>query len=164
MFLILSGFVNALKPIKLARAGQADAAAAGLAQSSFRRTFRLMLPAAVATVVSWFVCQLGMYEMARNSDAYWLYTHTPAMSYSWGTALDDLFRALKGTWMFWEGNPYDQPQWALIYLLQGSMFVFCALLMTINLKPSWRITALIVFALWSLDWSAKFHDRKSLLP
>ena len=161
MFLVLSGFVNALKPIKLARSGQTESALANLASSSFRRTFRLMLPAAAATILSWFICQLGMYELARNGDAYWLYTYTPMMSYSWGTALDDLFRALRSTWTIWEINPYDQPQWALIYLLQGSMFVFCALLTTLNLKPTWRLTMLAIFTLWSFDWSMKYHDRKS---
>lgn len=160
MFLILLGFVNALKPVKLARSGQVESALSNLALASFRRTFRLMLPAAAATVVSWVVCQLGMYEMARNGDAYWLYTYTPMMSFSWGTALDDLFHALRATWTIWEINPYDQPQWALIYLLQGSMFVFCALLVTVNLTPAWRTTLLAIFALWSSDWSMKYHDRK----
>ena len=119
-----------------------------------------MLPAAAATILSWVICQLGMYEMARNGDAYWLYTYTPSMSYSWGTALEDLVKGLKATWAIWEVNPYDQPQWALIYLLEGSMFVFGALLMTVNLTPGWRMIVLTIFALWSSDWSMKFHDRK----
>ena len=160
MFLVLSGFVNALKPIKLARTGQVESALTNLSLASFRRTFRLMLPAAAATVISWLVCQLGMYEMARNSDAYWLYTYTPVMSFSWSTAVRDLVKALRETWSIWHINPYDQPQWALIYLLQGSMFVFCALLMTLNLTTAWRNTALTIFSLWSLDWSIKYHDRE----
>lgn len=162
MFLVLSGFVNALKPLKLARSGQVENALTNLALASFRRTFRLMLPAAAATVASWVICQLGMYELSRNGDAYWLYTYTPVMSYSWGTALEDLVKGLRATWTIWEINPYDQPQWALIYLLEGSMFVFCALLMVVNLAPAWRMGMLAFFALWSLDWSVKYRDRKTL--
>ena len=164
LFLILSGFVNALKPIKLARSNQVENALTNMSLSSFRRTFRLILPATAATLVSWVVCQLGMYEMSRNGDAYWLYTYTPMMSYSWGTALEDLVNALRATWTIGVINPYDQPQWALIYLLMGSMMVFCALLMTVNLTPGWRTAALSIFALWSLDWSFKYRDRKYERP
>ena len=120
-----------------------------------------MLPAAAATVLSWVICQMGLYEMARNGDAYWLYTYTPVMSYSWGMALEDLIRAMRATWTLGTINVYDQPQWALIYLLMGSMMVFCALLMTVNLRPGWRMATLGVFALWSFDWSYKNRDRKS---
>lgn len=160
LFFILSGFVNALKPIKLAKSGQIETALSNLAVSSFRRTFRLMLPAAAATLLSWTLCQMGAYEYARHGDAYWLYTYTPGASSTWGTALDDLVVALGRTWTLGEVNYYDQPQWALVYLLQGSMMIFCALLVTINLRPTWRLVCLGIFALWSFDWSYKIRDRK----
>ena len=160
LFFVLSGFVNALKPVRQARAGQPPAALAGLASAAFKRPFRLMLPAAAATAVSWVLCQLGLYELARNGDAYWLYAYTPAMSPSWGTALEDLMRALRQTWTLQSINAYDQPQWALIYLLLGSMMTFIALLMTVNLAPAWRMASLAALALWSFDWSYKFRDRK----
>jgi len=47
IFFILMGFVNALKPIQLARDGQVDKALNKLASSSFGRIFRLVLPAMV---------------------------------------------------------------------------------------------------------------------
>ncbi|MCJ1444029.1 MAG: hypothetical protein MMC23_004529 [Stictis urceolatum] len=158
LFFILMGFVNALKPIKLSRTKQTETALSSLAVSCFRRTFRLILPATAATLISWTVCQLGMYETARNGDAYWLYTYTPMMSQSWGTAIDDLFYGLRMTWSYNDINAYDQPQWALVYLLTGSMFVFCAMLMTINLTPGWRAFAFCGFGIWSLDWSMKTGD------
>ena len=161
LFFILMGFVNALKPIKLSRTKQTETALSSLAVSCFRRTFRLILPATAATLISWTVCQLGMYETARNGDAYWLYTYTPMMSQSWGTAIDDLFYGLRMTWSYNDINAYDQPQWALVYLLTGSMFVFCAMLMTINLTPGWRAFAFCGFGIWSLDWSMKTGDRES---
>ena len=160
LFFILSGFVNALKPIKLARAGNVESALSNLALSSFRRTFRLMLPAAAATTISWAICQLGAYEIARNSDAFWLYRYTPGPSESWGTAIEDLVNGLRATWTFGITNPYDQAQWALIYLFQGSMMIFTALLITVNLTPFYRSLTLILFAFWSFDLSYKFRDRK----
>ncbi|MCJ1307433.1 hypothetical protein MMC25_001079 [Agyrium rufum] len=158
LFFILSGFVNALKPLKLARAGQTENALANLANSAFRRPFRLVLPAALAAIISWAVCQLGWYEISRNSDAFWLYTYTPEPSASWGTAIEDLVNGLRATWTWGVINPYDQPQWALIYLFQGSMMVFAALLITVNLTPFYRSLAIGFFALWSFDLSYKFRD------
>ncbi|MCJ1392699.1 hypothetical protein MMC18_005570 [Xylographa bjoerkii] len=158
LFFILSGFVNALKPLKLTRAGQTETALTNLSLSSFRRTFRLMLPAATATVLSWFITQLGAFEMGRQSNAYWLYTYAPLPSSSWGMALEDLVNGLRATWTIGVINTYDQPQWALIYLLEGSMMVFCALLIVVNLTPLYRTLTLGILALWSFDWSYKHYD------
>lgn len=161
VFFILSGFVNSLKPVKLARAGSTEPALANLAVSSFRRSFRLVLPATAATILSWFITQLGGYETAKNSDAYWLYTTSPQPSSSWVSAVDDLLHAIRTTWTYNPDNPYDQPQWALLYLLQGSMFVFTALLATINLTPRWRVLTIISLYFWSWNWGIKLGDRKS---
>lgn len=49
LFFILSGFVNALKPIQLARLGSVETALSSLAISSFRWPFRLILPATAAS-------------------------------------------------------------------------------------------------------------------
>lgn len=164
IFFILLGFVNALKPLKLARQHKVDAALSNLAQASFRRTFRLMLPATAATLISWFICQLGFYTSAHRGDAYWMLTYTPWPSDSWWQALGDLVRALQFTWMFWVDNPYDQPQWALVHLLYGSMVVFMSLLMTVSLSPKWRAGAMALFAWWSLDWTKTVRDRMHPLP
>lgn len=158
-FFILSGFVNALKPVKLARAGNTESALSNLAVSSFRRSFRLFLPATTATIISWFITQLGAYETARQTDAYWMYSTSPAKSVSWWDAIGDLGRAIQTTWCYRPHNPYDQPQWALLYLLQGSMFVFTALLVTINLTPRFRMASLALLCLWSINWGSRLVDR-----
>lgn len=158
LFIILSGFVNSLKPIKLARAGNTDPALSNLAVSSFRRSFRLVLPATAATIINWFITQFGAYETAKQSNAYWLYATSPSPSSSWGTALEDLLRAIRTTWTYNPDNPYDQPQWALLYLLQGSMFVFTALLVTINLTPRWRVLTVTLLYFWSWNWDIKIGD------
>ncbi|RMD40017.1 hypothetical protein DV735_g5096, partial [Chaetothyriales sp. CBS 134920] len=152
------GFVNALKPLQLVRSGQAESALDKLARSSLSRILRLMLPATLATSISWLFCQLGFYESARNSDAYWLMVYTPAPSSSIAWALHDLATALKQTWMFNYINIYDQPQWALIFLLQGSFMVIGALLLTVRMSPRWRTAALIILALWTIDLSHTMGD------
>ncbi|KAL8959538.1 MAG: hypothetical protein Q9193_003623 [Seirophora villosa] len=158
VFIILSGFVNALKPVKFARAGSPEPALANLAVSSFRRSFRLVLPATAATIISWFITQFGAYETAKNSNAYWLYKHSPSPSSTWVSAVDDLLHAIRTTWTYNPDNPYDQTQWALLYLLQGSMFVFTALLATINLTPRWRVLTMIFLYSWSWNWGIKLGD------
>ncbi|KAL9639971.1 MAG: hypothetical protein Q9204_000880 [Flavoplaca sp. TL-2023a] len=123
VFIILSGFVNSLKAVKLARIGQVEPALSNLAVSSFRRSFRLVLPATAATILSWFITQTGAYDTAKRSNAYWLYTTSPNPSSSWGTAVEDLVHAIRTTWIYNPENPYDQPQWALLYLLQAMVGV-----------------------------------------
>ena len=162
-FIILSGFVNALRPIKLARAGQVDSALANLATSAFRRSFRLFLPALVATVCSWFICQLGAYETARNSDAFWIAVTSPRKSASWSMAIDDLVKAVRDTWMFDPNNAYDQPQWALLYLLMGSMICFSSLLMFVNLTPMWRVLCVTTAWCWGWNWDIRMGSRMSPL-
>ncbi|KAI4234961.1 MAG: hypothetical protein LQ349_003466 [Xanthoria aureola] len=158
VFIVLSGFVNSLKALKLARAGHIEPALSNLATSSFRRSFRLVLPATAATILSWFITQTGAYDTAKKSDAYWLYTTSPNPSSSWGTAVEDLVHAIRTTWTYNPENPYDQPQWALLYLLQGSMFVFATLLVTINLAPRWRIMTIMLLYFWSWNWGIKLGD------
>ncbi|RVX69259.1 hypothetical protein B0A52_07235 [Exophiala mesophila] len=158
LFFILMGFVNSLKPLSMARAGQVDQALAKLAQSSFSRIFRLVLPAAVATVISWLVCNLGFYQISRSSDAFWLNVNTPDMSDSWTQAFKDLLTALQATWLFGPQNTYDQPQWAMVYLLQGSVMIISALSLTINMTPAWRCVVLFLLAIWSMNWSHIIGD------
>ena len=157
------GFVNALKPLKLARAGQADTACSKLSASALSRIFRLVFPAAAATVVSWVITQLGFYETGRQSDAFWLANNTPVASENIFVAVVDLKNALRDTWFLHRENPYDQPQWALIYLLQGSMMVILALLITVNMTLTWRTLCLAVLGQWSVNWSHDHGDRKDLL-
>ena len=162
IFIILSGFVNSLKPIKLARSGQTETALSNMAVSAFRRSFRLFLPALAATILSWFICQLGAYETARNSDAYWLAITSPKRSSSWGNAIDDLVAAVRDTWLFNPENIYDQPQWAMLYLLMGSMMCFNVLLVTITLTPRYRVGAVLVCWYWGWNWDIKLGAR--MLP
>lgn len=158
VFFVLLGLVNSLKPLKQARAGKSEGALVDLASSSFRRVFRLMLPATLATLVPWVFCQFGLMENARKGDAWWLYTNTPPPSPNWIQAFRDLWTAVSNTWKFEGDNLYNQPQWTMIYLLQGSMMVFAVLLIVVQLTARWRTVALLVFSLWSISLSARLGD------
>lgn len=70
IFFLLSGYVCAVKPIRLSNAGQIDESRRVIASSAFRRVLRIGLPATLGTLMAWLLCQLGMYEL--HSDVhYW---------------------------------------------------------------------------------------------
>jgi peptidoglycan/LPS O-acetylase OafA/YrhL len=117
-----------------------------------------VLPAATATTVSWVLCQLGAFETARQSDAYWLMRYSPLPSSDMFVAFVDLKDALKHTWMFGVDNAYDQPQWALIYLLQGSLMIIGALVLTVNMASRWRMIVLGLLGVWSFDLTRVMGD------
>ena len=124
----------------------ADAALSMLASSSFRKTGRLIFPAAAVTILAWFVCQLGAFRLALISDAYWLWSTSPEQSDTWASSVLDLGRELVYTWFFFN-NKYDQPQWALQFLFKASMMVFVVLLVTVRTTPRFRLfTELILYA------------------
>jgi hypothetical protein len=128
-----------------------DQALKSLSQSAFRRTGRLILPATVVTLINWFCCQLGVFELATKTDAFWIRTTSPRPSASWFAATEDLIKALISTWVHGE-NAYDQPQWALLSLFRGSLYVFVMLLATVNTTSQFRLCAEVVLYLWS--WAA----------
>lgn len=92
----MSGYVCSIKPLKLAREGKADEARKNIAASAFRRVVRLSIPAAIATTLSWLLCQLGGYHMAhsRAPQTSWLYFQSAWGSANWSTAVKDLLKAL----------------------------------------------------------------------
>ncbi len=148
-FALLAGYVNSLKPIKLSRAGNADAALSSVAKSSFRRTGRFMIPAIIATFCSWLVCQFGGYNIAYAADSGWIRDTSPAASDSFALAFYDLFKSLGTTWL--DGfNAYDRIQWTLTYLLKGSMMTYLTLFATVYVKPKWRM--FIVAGLYYFKW------------
>lgn len=148
-FALLAGYVNSLKPIKLSRAGNADAALSSVAKSSFRRTGRFMIPAVIATMCSWLLCQFGGYKVAHVADSAWIRDTSPTPSASFATAFYDLFQNLGTTWL--DGfNAYDRIQWTLTYLLKGSMMTYLTLFATVYVKPKWRV--FICVGLYWFKW------------
>ena len=96
IFFIMSGYVCSIKPLKLSRDGKPDEARKNIAASAFRRVVRLGIPAGIATVCSWLLCQLGGFNMAheRTPQTGWLYFQSPWQSRDWSTAVKELLKAL----------------------------------------------------------------------
>jgi peptidoglycan/LPS O-acetylase OafA/YrhL len=59
LFFVLSGYVCAVKPLRLVNVGKIEETRKTIVSSTFRRFLRIGLPATLATVFCWFVCQLG---------------------------------------------------------------------------------------------------------
>lgn len=148
MFFILLGFVNSLKPLQLARSGAISEALGSLSTGALRRSGRLVFPATLVTFLTWLICQFGVFQLARRVDAFWLRSTAPKPSPSLLKAVEDLVQQLVGTWLYGE-NAYDQPQWALLPLLRGSLYVFMTLLALINTSPQFRICAEGMLYIWS---------------
>ncbi|KAJ5887820.1 hypothetical protein N7495_007861 [Penicillium taxi] len=148
IFFILLGFVNSLKAVHLARTGAISEALNSLSSGAFRRTGRLVFPAALITFLTWLACQFGAFQLAGSVDAYWLRSTAPKPSASWLIAVQDLLRQLVGTWLYGE-NAYDQPQWALLPLFRGSLYVFMTLLALVNTTPQFRLLAEMALYMWS---------------
>lgn len=93
IFFIMSGYVCAIKPLRLARAGKPEEARKVIASSAFRRLIRLGMPATIATVISWFLCQIGAFNLARSQEGSWLSYTTPPVSPDVFSSLTELYRA-----------------------------------------------------------------------
>ena len=145
VFFILTGFVNAYKPIQQARKRNVSSSLTGLASSAFRRTWRLVLPSTLATILAWIMTQLGFFNLATGVGEIWLRTSSPVMIAGWWPALHALFDSI---WTTWTGgiNAYDKNQWCMFVLLKGSMLVYIALLATIRCTSRCRM--LIFFGLY----------------
>lgn len=147
IFFLLTGFVNSLSFLKQVRAANQHAALPGLAKSSFRRIGRMMLPAAAATSVSWGLCHLGAYRLAKRGEVAWFRDISPTPKSSFTAAVWDLLRSLWTTWAK-SSNEYDKVQWNLFFLLKASLIVYTTLLMTTFVTPRARKICLILYYIY----------------
>lgn len=151
IFALVTGYVNSLGPLKKSRVGNTDVALSGVAKSAFRRFGRFMIPAIVATTLSWLACQFGAYNIAHLANSAWIRDTSPEASASFAGAFHDLFKNLGTTWI--DGfNEYDRIQWTLTYLLKGSMLTYLSLFALIYVKPRWRMT--IIAGMFYFMWKS----------
>lgn len=156
IFAFVTGYVCALKPIKLCRQGNQEAAFASISKSALRRIPRLVLPAAAATAVSWLMAEMGLYAVAKHQDSWWIDVQSPNRIAYLGEALGNLVYCIVTTWTR-AGNDYDNSQWTLLPLLKGSMWVYSFMVATAYVKPRYRIMA--SFGFWVYFYCAS--DCKS---
>lgn len=144
IFFLLTGFVNSLSFLKQVRAANQYAALPGLAKSSLRRIGRMVLPAGAATLVSWILCHLGAYRLAKRGEVAWFRDISPTPKSSLTAAVWDLLYNLWTTWAK-ASNEYDKVQWNLFFLLKASLIVYTILLMTTFVTPRGRKVCLILY-------------------
>ncbi|KAF2434181.1 hypothetical protein EJ08DRAFT_495241 [Tothia fuscella] len=150
IFLLLTGFVNALKPIKQARAGRVDSALQGLASSCFRRISRLVLPCTVASFFSWIIAECGGYNLGTMVENSWMNGTSPSPSGSVLGAVRTLLRAIYDTWVV-ANNGLDRNQWTMLWFLRGSMALYVTLLGTVRATPKYRM--IIHSGLFLYSWT-----------
>ncbi|KAF2490070.1 hypothetical protein BU16DRAFT_424020, partial [Lophium mytilinum] len=151
-FLVLTGFVNAIKPIKQGRAGRVDAALSGLASSCFRRSARLVLPCTIATFFSWIICEAGGYKIGNMVESAWMVDTSPLPSTSIQGAICRLLSSIYTTWATGR-NVLDKNQWAMIFFLKGSLALYVLLLATVRATARYRM--LIFFVMIMFSWAKK---------
>jgi hypothetical protein len=125
IFSFVTGYVCALKPIRLCRQGNQEAAFEAIAKSALRRAPRLILPAALATVLIWVLAQLNLFAVALRCSG-WPSATSPGPVIGVVSAIESLMYWTITTWTY-GANVYDSNQWTLLPLLKGSMlvYVFC---------------------------------------
>ncbi|KAL3422804.1 acyltransferase [Phlyctema vagabunda] len=147
VFSMVTGYVCALKPVKTMRAGRPELALQNIAKSAFRRIPRLFLPAAIATVLCWFVAQFGVFEVGKRCDSYWVGLTNPEPTPWVGQSIISLMWSLIRTWTIGQ-NYYDGNQWTMLPLLRGSMIVYVMLFVTAYMKSRHRMMTMFGFFLY----------------
>ncbi|KAI0594220.1 acyltransferase family-domain-containing protein [Biscogniauxia sp. FL1348] len=143
IFAFVTGYVCALKPIKLYRQNNQEAAFNSIAKSALRRVPRLVIPCGLATVIIWVMAQLGMFLVGKQSDCWWCDMTGPDRSPNILEALKSLVFNIVNTWTH-GANAYDGNQWTLLPLLRGSMQVYTFIVATAYIQPRYRMIASMV--------------------
>lgn len=158
IFFLLMGYVNVMRPLKYARQGDLAEALNGLASSSLKRIARLVLPAIVATVGSWIICQAGGYELARTTDSDWLGYTSPERVSNPFQAISQLFQNIFTLWTVGD-SIYDKNLWTMFHLLKASFYLYMVLLVTIRMTPNYRMATFA--GMYAFSWAT--CDGQSLL-
>ena len=151
IFALLTGYVCALKPLKLARNGKHSDALSAIAKSAFRRPPRLILPQVIAMLIAWTICQLHGFQAASRSDSDWLRYSSPVPEQSLWWEVGRFFSNFISVWSTGDMD-YDDHQWALVRFLKGSMIVFVVCSGLIYTKFRFRMVAYLAYlTYWWLD-------------
>jgi peptidoglycan/LPS O-acetylase OafA/YrhL len=94
IFFVISGYVCAMKPLKLSRARKPDEARKAIASAAFRRILRLGAPATLATCISWTMDRFGAFHLAKSfPDSLWINRFSPPEYPNFSAALTGLFHS-----------------------------------------------------------------------
>lgn len=163
IFSLVTGYVCAIKPIRQARSGNIEGALVGIAKSAFRRIPRIVFPTTIATCITWFLCQFGVFQVAKQTNSAWLSYTAPDMSPYFVDAVRSLCFNVIETWVYGR-NMYDPNHWNLQPLLKGSMLVYISLVATIYMQPKYRmITSLAQWVYYYIGSDCKWLSHLFLL-
>ena len=90
IFFLLSGYVCAIKPLRLSAQGQQDEARRVIASSALRRLVRIGVPAFLGTMLPWMLTQTGAFTLVPE-----LETNGGWLSYTTPRRVDGMFAAVK---------------------------------------------------------------------
>lgn len=139
VFAFLTGFVCALKPLKLSQHySQHGEALEAVARSAFRRPIRLVLPATIATFVSFLCTALGGYRAAASSDSFWVRFDAPIQESTFKLEMSRLLKTWLTTWTTGL-NVYDRHQWAMKPLLFGAFQVYIMTAVMVGMRLKFRV-------------------------
>ena len=97
IFFLLSGYVCAIKPLRLASAGQHEEARKVVASCAFRRLVRIGIPAFFGTLFPWTMVQLGAFKLVPEIDQWegWLvWTRPPRIKGVFAAVYNLFFQAV----------------------------------------------------------------------
>ncbi|KAL5377025.1 hypothetical protein PMIN06_009191 [Paraphaeosphaeria minitans] len=148
IFALVTGYVCALKPLKLYRQDKHEAAFISISKSALRRFPRLFLPSAAATVLSFIISELGLFSVAEHADSGWI-SQVPPRKGSLFPAIGNLVYEIGAIWIK-RNNEYDRNQWTMLPLLQESIKIYTFLLAVAYIRPRYRMLA--SFAMFAYYW------------
>ncbi|KAJ6155421.1 hypothetical protein N7470_005987 [Penicillium chermesinum] len=154
IFAFLTGYVCALKPLKLSRNGDKLGSFTTVAQSAFRRPPRLILPATIALIISWTLAQFGAFVVANRSDCWWCRYAAPEVEDSIWKEIVRLGGNFLTTWTTGY-MAYDDHQWTLLPLLLASMLVYLVLVATMYVRFRYRMLVYVGLILYFHQDAAK---------
>ncbi|KAI0165182.1 acyltransferase 3 [Hypoxylon sp. FL1284] len=156
IFAFVTGYVCALKPLKLYRQNNQDSAFTSIAKSALRRVPRLVIPCAFATFLIWIMANLGMFLVAKQSDCWWCGKTAPDRQANAYLSVKHLIQNIISTWTNGR-NAYDGNQWTLLPLLKGSMQVYTFVIATSYIRPQFRmVLSLMMFAYFWIGSDSAF--------
>jgi peptidoglycan/LPS O-acetylase OafA/YrhL len=165
VFLIVSGYIMSLKPIRLSKEGKLSLAWESLASSTFRRAFRIFPLPLFSSFIVMLMVQLGMFDYPYVTLPGHIPTHPQRLENVLQQFLDWLnfaFYDLTNPWTWSTHLPfvYGAHLWTIPLQFRCSLVLFIALLGLLSLyRPSRTIIllGLIVFSLPHGRWDIALY-------
>ena len=171
VFIVVSGFVMSLKPLKLVRSGQWDALYKSLASSVFRRAIRLFTPPAISTFLVACAVQLGFVNFPYGTMPGMTPRYPPRFPSVWlqfENWANFVFTELTYPWT-WKSPPgllYGAHLWTTPLQFRCSLVLILVLLALGKSKPVVRryvCSALVIYCFSTRRWDVALYTAGLVL-